>query len=102
MRLSSHENPLYKSAKRLAFEISFRSGALGLFRHYHRHSVLVLIYHDILPPGFSQDNPLFGMSVSTDEFEWQLEYLQRHYNPITFQQLLKWLLADGQLLPVHC
>jgi peptidoglycan/xylan/chitin deacetylase (PgdA/CDA1 family) len=99
VRRSWHENPLYKSAKRLAFEVSFRTGALGLFRHYHRHSVLVLIYHDILPPGFPQDNPLFGMSVSTDEFEWQLEYLQRHYNPITFQQLLEWLLADGWLPP---
>jgi len=99
VRRSWYENPVYKGAKRLMFECFFRSGVLGLFRHYHRNAVLVLIYHDILPPGFPQDNPLFGMTVSTNEFEWQLEYLQRHYNPITFQQFIAWLLDGAELPP---
>jgi hypothetical protein len=29
------------------------------------------------------------MTVNTEEFDWQLGYLQQHYNPITFQQFAR-------------
>lgn len=85
------------------FECLFRSGLVHLSRRRQRHTVLVLIYHDVLPPGFPEDNPLFGMSVSTTEFEWQIGYIRQHYNPINFQQFSDWfhgkvVLPDFPLL----
>lgn len=57
----------------------------------------MLAYHDVLPPGFPKHNPLFGMTVSTTEFEWQLRYLQKHYNPITFQEFSDWFSGRARL-----
>jgi peptidoglycan/xylan/chitin deacetylase (PgdA/CDA1 family) len=91
-------NPLYNLGKNLMFAGLFRSGLVHIFRRRQRDTVLVLIYHDVLPPGFPQHNPLFGMTVSTTEFEWQLGYLQKHYNPITFHQFANWF-SNGEELP---
>lgn len=78
----------------------FHSGLVHIFRRRQPDSVLVLIYHDVLPPGFPKHNPLFGMTVSTTEFEWQLRYLRRYYNPITFQEFAKWF-SNGYDLPAY-
>lgn len=95
---SIYSNRLYLTAKRSMFEGLFRTGALHAFRRMHRHSPLVLIYHDILAAAYPADNPLFGMTVSATEFEWQLGYLRKNYNPITFQQFANWFV-DGLALP---
>ena len=94
---SLYGNPAYTSGKHLMFECLFRSGLVHLSRRHNRHSALVLIYHDVLPAGFPQDNALFGMSVSTTEFEWQIQYLRRHYNPINFQQFADWFHGNTEL-----
>ncbi len=78
----------------------FCSGLVHIFRRRQRDTVLVVIYHDVLPPGFPEHNPLFGMTVSTTEFEWQLRYLRKHYNPITFQQFADWF-SKGKDLPPY-
>ena len=96
---SWYDNPWYLRAKRLLFESLFRSGALSLFRFFHRKSVLVLTYHDVLPEGFPENNPLFGMAVTTAEFDWYLDYLHRHYNPISLSQFTDWLLRNKPLPP---
>lgn len=88
---------MYRAAKRVAFEALFRSGAVHAFRCKHRGSVLVLIYHDVLPRGFPEQNPLFGMTVSTTEFEWQLRYVRKHYNPITFEEFKEWYFNKAPL-----
>jgi peptidoglycan/xylan/chitin deacetylase (PgdA/CDA1 family) len=93
-----YSNSIYRAGKQLLFEVLFRSGAVHLFRGRSRDSVLVLIYHDILPPGFPEQNPLFGMTVSTTEFEWQLRYLRKRYAPISFQQFADWFF-NGAMLP---
>ena len=90
-------HPLYVRAKRGLFEFLFRSGLVNLFRWRHRNSVLVAIYHDVLPAGFPEGNPLFGMTVTVDEFDWQLGYLRQHYTPITFQQFSDWYLHGASL-----
>ncbi|MCU1271030.1 MAG: polysaccharide deacetylase [Acidobacteriaceae bacterium] len=101
MRLKEfvYQNPLYNVVKKLMFTGLFRSGIVHLFRRNRRDSVLVLIYHDVLPSGFPEHNPLFGMTVSTTEFEWQLAYVRRYYNPITFQQFADWFLKEAPLPP---
>ena len=93
------KNPAYNLAKRLLFETLFRSGLIHLFRRKSRGSVLILIYHDVIPPGFPEANPLFGMTVSATEFEWQMKYLKRHYNLITFQQFADWFYGGAPLPP---
>jgi peptidoglycan/xylan/chitin deacetylase (PgdA/CDA1 family) len=90
-------NPLYARAKRGLFEFLFRSGLVNLFRLRHRNSVLVALYHDVLPPGFPEGNPLFGMAVSVEEFAWQIAYFKKHYYPITYQQFADWYLRGAAL-----
>jgi peptidoglycan/xylan/chitin deacetylase (PgdA/CDA1 family) len=92
-------NPLYNFGKKLMFAGLFRLGLVHMFRRNRRDKVLVLIYHDVLPPGFPEHNPLFGMTVSTTEFEWQLGYVRKHYNPITFQQFADWFFKNSDLPP---
>ncbi len=90
VRESWYANPLYIRAKRGLFEFLFHSGLLNVFRLLRRDSVLVAIYHDVLPAGFPEGNPLFGMTVSVEEFAWQLAYFKKHYHPITLQQFADW------------
>jgi peptidoglycan/xylan/chitin deacetylase (PgdA/CDA1 family) len=87
---SLYENPHYARAKRWLFEVLFRSGLVHLFRLRHRDSVLVAMYHDVLPAGFPEGNPLFGMTVTVEEFDWQIAYFKKHYSPISFQQFSRW------------
>jgi peptidoglycan/xylan/chitin deacetylase (PgdA/CDA1 family) len=94
-----YEWRLYGRGKTLFFEMLYRSGLLGIFRFFRRNSLLVLTYHDVLPPGFHENNFLFGETVTTDEFEWQLDFILRHYNPVSFSQLLEWLDGKGHLPP---
>src|SRR5205823_3644991 len=54
---------------------------------------------DVIPSGFPEANPLFGMTVSATEFEWQMKYLKRHYNLITFQQFADWFYGGAPLPP---
>ncbi len=95
---SWYSNPLYVRAKQWLFVFLFRSGLLSFFRFLRRNSVLVAIYHDVLPAGFPEGNPLFGMTVSVEEFAWQIRYFKKHYNPISFQQFSDWYF-HGHALP---
>ena len=68
--MSYYDNRIYIEAKQFFFKALVQSGLCALSRRRRRNSVLVLIYHDILPPGFPSDNVLFGMTVNTEEFDW--------------------------------
>jgi len=61
--------------------------------------VLIAIYHDVLPAGFPEGNPLFGMTVNVEEFAWQIHYFKKHYNPIGFQQFSDWYFRGHALPP---
>jgi len=98
IRDSWYRNPLYVRAKQWLFEFLFHSGLLSFFRFLRRRSVLVVIYHDVLPAGFPEGNPLFGMTVSVEEFAWQIDYFKKYYNPINFQQFSDWYFR-GSALP---
>ena len=96
---SWYSNPLYVRAKQGLFEFLFRSGLLSVFRFLRRDSVLIAIYHDVLPTGFPEGNPLFGMTVSVEEFTWQIRYFKKHYNPISFEQFSDWYFGGHALPP---
>lgn len=92
-----YEWRIYARAKTLFFQALFYSGLLSAFRFFHRTALLVVTYHDILPAGFPENNPLFGMTVATDEFEWQLNYIVNRYHPVSLAQVLEWLNGNGRL-----
>jgi peptidoglycan/xylan/chitin deacetylase (PgdA/CDA1 family) len=92
-----YEWRIYAGAKTLFFQALFYSGLLSAFRFFHRNALLVITYHDVLPGGFPENNPLFGMTVATDEFEWQLDYIVSRYNPVSLAEVLDWLNGNGQL-----
>lgn len=98
-RESWYSNSLYVRAKQWLFEFLFRSGLLSFFRFLRRRSVLIAIYHDVLPAGFPEGNPLFGMTVSVEDFTWQIRYFKKHYNPISFQQFSDWYFRGNALPP---
>lgn len=100
IRQSWYNNTFYVRAKRWLFELLFHSGLLAFFRFLRRRSVLIAIYHDVLPSGFPEGNPLFGMTVSVEEFAWQIRYFKKHYNPITLQQFSDWYFR-GRALPAR-
>jgi len=97
--VSYYDNPIYIKSKQFLFEALYRGGLCAISRRRHKDSVLVLTYHDVLPPGFPEDNVLFGMTVNTEEFEWQLDHIKAHYNPISLGQLCNWLSGNGALPP---
>jgi peptidoglycan/xylan/chitin deacetylase (PgdA/CDA1 family) len=99
VRKSWYNNPLYVHSKQWFFNFLFRSGLLNIFRFLRRHSVLIAIYHDVLPAGFPEGNPLFGMTVSVEEFTWQIRYFKKHYNPISFEQFDDWYFRGHALPP---
>jgi peptidoglycan/xylan/chitin deacetylase (PgdA/CDA1 family) len=99
IRQSWYNNTLYVRAKHWLFNFLYYSGAVVFFRFLRRRSVLIAIYHDVLPQGFPQGNPLFGMTVSVEEFAWQIQYFKKHYNPISLQQFCDWYFHGHGLPP---
>ena len=90
-------NAHYSTAKRCLFELLHRSGLVHLFRWSQGDSVLVAMYHDVLPLGFPEDNPLFGMTVTVDEFDWQVTFFGKYFSPISFQQFSDWYFHGAKL-----
>lgn len=83
-------NALRGLVRRPALGLLHYTGALRILGDRQSISVPILMYHDILPEGYPKDSPIFGMTVSTPEFEWQINYLARHCTPLTLAQLGDW------------
>jgi len=70
--------------------------ALKARRH---HELLLLGYHRVLPlddePGHAGDVEL--ISATPAEFAWQIEYLCRHFEPVTFAQIADALDGNFEL-----
>jgi peptidoglycan/xylan/chitin deacetylase (PgdA/CDA1 family) len=62
--------------------------------------VPILAYHRILGSWNENDYPFDPelISASRDEFEWQMQYVAKHYSPITFATLID-TLDTGHKLP---
>lgn len=75
----------------------FHSGLPRISRFLHRHSVLVLTYHDVLHAGFPDNNFLFGETVTTADFEWQLNFVLKYYRPVLFAEFHECLDGNKRL-----
>ena len=63
-------------------EIYFKAAALGRTIPIAQHA-LVLNYHHIVPAELMEPNLLFGYSHSIENFEKQMEWLLKHYEPLS-------------------
>ncbi len=95
--MSYHDYRAYKLAQQALYGLLRYSGANALSRRLESNNLLVVMYHDVLTPGFDEDHPVFGMSVSTDVFASQLEYIRSRHNAVSLQQVLSWLSGVGEL-----
>ena len=89
--------------RQLAARIFCASGAARLLLHLRRASqqeLTVLAYHRVYNIG---DESLFPfdpelISASTEDFAWQMEFVRRHFSPISFSDLLE-AIDHGTSLP---
>jgi peptidoglycan/xylan/chitin deacetylase (PgdA/CDA1 family) len=86
-------------AKRVAADVLYRSGALGLYRaRATKASAVVLLYHRIVddPPELLDYSPT-GIIVRREAFDAQMAYLRRHYRLVYLNDLVE-QLASGHPL----
>lgn len=95
--MSYHDYKIYKAGQKTLYSLLRYSGFNSLCRYQNKRKLLVLTYHDVLTPGFDQDNPLFGMAVSVPTFEAQMKYLAGRYNVVSLNHVLDWLAGNAEL-----
>ncbi len=63
----------------------------------HRHSLLVLCYHGVVPDEVARDPRGYGNVSGISEFSMQMELLAHTKTPVTLSALDKWLYEGSQL-----
>jgi peptidoglycan/xylan/chitin deacetylase (PgdA/CDA1 family) len=85
-------------------ELAERLGLVRALRPLHarwRRSLLVLAYHRVLPLEHGDASYPFDpdlISATPAQFEWQMEYLRRNFNPVSLQDVVAHL-DDAAPLP---
>jgi peptidoglycan/xylan/chitin deacetylase (PgdA/CDA1 family) len=75
-----------------------RSGLLGLLSRLARSGVVVLNYHSIQEdPNSTVDTFVSGIVHSTSLFRQQMELLARRYNPVSMDDILRYLNGEMKL-----
>jgi len=80
---------------------------LRIFRAYSalkprsNHELLLLGYHRILPlgDGIEYDGDVELVSATPEEFAWQVDYIRRRFNPVTFDDIADCFDGRQQLPP---
>lgn len=80
----------------------YRSGAARLAVSLPRanNTLTILAYHRVLPfdGNFEFDEDL--ISATPEGFDWQMNHLRKHYNPMSFRQVAE-LIDRGEPLPAR-
>lgn len=83
--------------KRAAASVLAPLGALRLYGRARRgHSLVLLGYHRVLPidPAVPHPGDVELISATPEEFAWQLEYLGRHFEPVTFDDIARAMAGE--------
>jgi peptidoglycan/xylan/chitin deacetylase (PgdA/CDA1 family) len=86
--------------KKTAAALLASSGVLRLgavAATFRRDRLLLLAYHRVMPIDSAHRGDLELVSATPEEFEWQIAYLRRHFEPVTFAQIANALDGDGKL-----
>lgn len=87
-------------AKRILARATSWSGIARRGRARHRHEVLILTYHGVLPPGRPHHPYLSRNFVDRDVFAAHMAHLRQHYTPISLARAVAALRGDAGL-PDH-
>ncbi|MBM3272857.1 hypothetical protein FJY94_06370 [Candidatus Kaiserbacteria bacterium] len=74
--------PIILAMKRLVFLVLYLLGVAALFRHIHRKSLTIVLYHGVAPTPPRDPKSIFnyrGKFVSPTQFRHQLAYFKKHY-----------------------
>lgn len=93
MRAKEHLARFLNSSKLLALADSWRAGP--------RDRVVILAYHRVMELGDESRFPFDPelVSASPEEFRWQMQYLRRHWSPMTLAGLLDVIDGRAELPP---
>ncbi len=79
-------------------------GIFSFIRNLHRHELLIITYHGVLPEGLCAQSELlqefeYRNFMNTTDFESQMKYLRQHFHPISFKDYLRYRNGDTELPP---
>ena len=86
--------------KRAAAALLAPSGVLrlgGITKNLVSRQLLLLGYHRVLPIEAAHVGDIDLVSATPEEFAWQMEYVQRRFEPVTFAQIADALDGEGVL-----
>jgi len=87
-------------ARRGLYTVTRGMGLHALLRRRQRHRLLVLNYHSVLPADrMVVGDDSFRNAVSETEFEAQLQWLLRAYQPVSVEQVDDWMGGRAGLAP---
>ena len=87
-------------AKRAFFSAARYSGMNWVLRHTRgSRAFLALCYHGVITDDHPEDLFLYRNTVSVRDFRSQLEFLSRHFHPISVSELSHHLRTDAALTP---
>lgn len=87
------------SKKDFLATLLYRTGLLwcvaGINRILNKR-LIILAYHRVLPDWDEDNHPgdLELISASTEEFDWQMQHIKKHYTPIHFRQAYEILKGE--------
>ena len=87
---------IFKNAFFLFF---FVMGGLSLFRWLNRNRLLILLYHGVLPSSDGGDEYLNYNFIDAKTFQWQMNYLNRHYTILPLTEIVNRIERDFSLPP---
>ena len=64
-----------------------------------RRELRILAYHRIIDPNHAYDSE--NVSADLENFDWQMRYMRKNYDVISFQEL-KSIIESGDVLPKRC
>lgn len=86
--------------KKLFFALLFATGLTRLVAWLNRNKITILGYHSVSKISEVSPTDLYKLHLPLKAFVKQLDYLQRHYRLISFEQLVK-NLSENKKLPAR-
>jgi peptidoglycan/xylan/chitin deacetylase (PgdA/CDA1 family) len=73
--------------------------SLGLNRYARwkrRRKLLILCYHAVVSDDSPLDDLRTNIAVTVSQFEQQLQHLHKHWNPVSMQEIRRYVVSDGK------
>lgn len=81
--------------KAAAFGLARWTGVVAIARWMERRHIPVLCYHSVVPSPVPAGFAHGGLHLPLAEFQWQMQYLARHYRVVSLRDVATWLDGGG-------